>query len=77
LSKKNLDRRINQFLNLLSKRMREEFFHYYQTDPALRGWIEKIKTLQLDPYQACEQVIDFMVEAREGKRRKKKDANKR
>lgn len=77
LSKKNLDRRINQFLNLLSKRMREEFFHYYQTDPELRGWIEKIKTLRLDPYQACEQVIDFVVEAREGKKRREYEKKER
>jgi LAO/AO transport system kinase len=77
LSEKNRERRINQFLDLLSKRMREEFVRHYQTDPALRGWIEKIKNLKLDPYQASEQVIDFIVEAREGKIRNKRPTNKK
>lgn len=70
---KNRHRRVNQFLDILSKRMRMEFIRHYHADPALKGWVEKIETLRLDPYQAAEQVIDFMVEAREDNIRAKKN----
>jgi LAO/AO transport system kinase len=70
---KNRQRRVNQFLDILFKRMREEFIRYYQTDPALQGWVKKIETLRLNPYHAAEQVIDFMVQAREEKQRSNAD----
>jgi LAO/AO transport system kinase len=69
LTRKNRKRRVNQFLDVLLKRMREEFVHYYRTDPALKGWMMKIETLRMDPYQASEQVIDFMVAAREERKK--------
>jgi LAO/AO transport system kinase len=70
---KNRNRRVNQFLDVLSKRIRTEFTLHYENDPALKGWIKKIEMLQIDPYQASEQVIDFMVEAREEKRKKNRN----
>ncbi len=64
LAAKNRNRRVNQFLDVLLKRIRMEFMNQYQNDPAFKGWIEKIETLKMDPYQASEQVIDLIVEAR-------------
>ncbi len=72
LTEKNRKRRVNQFLDVLSKRIRAEFVRLYQTDLALKGWIEKIEMLKMDPYQASEQVIDFIVEAREAEIKAKK-----
>jgi LAO/AO transport system kinase len=56
-------RRVNQFLDVLSKRIRTEFALLYRTDSAVQQWIRKIETLRMDPYQASEQVIDFMKKA--------------
>ena len=67
LAKKNSKRRVNQFMDVLSKRIRTEFASLGQTDPALKTWIQRIENLQLDPYQASEQVINFMVKARKEK----------
>ena len=63
LSEKNRERRVNQFYDLLSKRIHNEFLRHYLTDPALKEWVEKIGTLKMTPYQATEKVLDFMVEA--------------
>lgn len=61
---KNKSRRVNQFLDVLFKQIRKEFFSQIQVDPGFKKWIEKIETLQLDPYQATGEVIDFIVQAR-------------
>lgn len=64
IREKNRSRRVNQFLDLLFKRIRTEFFRQIQADPGFKKWIEKIETLQLDPYQATGEVIDFIIHAR-------------
>lgn len=75
MSEQNRKRRVNQFLDVLSKRIRTEFKVRYHEDPELKGWIEKIETLKMDPYLATERVIDFMNEAREEKIREKKKSD--
>lgn len=67
LDEKNRNRRVNQFLDVLAKRIRSAFFNQIQRDPAFRKWVAKIETLALDPYQASEQVIDFIRDARNAK----------
>lgn len=64
LIRKNRSRRVNQFLDVLSKRIRTEFFRQVRIDPGFKKWIEKIETLQMDPYQATGEVVDFIVHAR-------------
>lgn len=64
IREKNRTRRVNQFLDVLGKRIRAEFFRQIRIDPTFSKWIRKIETLQLDPYQASEEVIDFIIEAR-------------
>ncbi len=64
IMEKNKSRRVNQFLDVLAKRIRAEFFRQVRIDPGFRRWIEKIETLQLDPYRASEEVVDFILDAR-------------
>jgi len=68
LSIKNRGRRVHQFLDILLKRIRTEFLLQCETDPGLKRWIGKIGELEIDPYQASSQVMDFIVRARENAR---------
>ena len=61
---KNRSRRVSQFLDVLGKRIRSAFFTQLQKDPAFKKWVAKIETLDLDPYQASEEVIEFIRDAR-------------
>ncbi len=65
LSTKAGERRVNQFLSILSKQIREEFLRQSRTDKGLERWIKKIQELEIDPYQASGQVVDFIIRARE------------
>lgn len=64
INEKNRTRRINQFLDVLAKQIRSAFFTQVQRDPAFKKWVAKIETLSLDPYQASEEVIEFIRDAR-------------
>ena len=70
LAEKNRERRVNQFMEVLTRRIRTEFYRQYQIDQDLQRWVEKIENLKMDPYQAAQQVIDFMVAAGEEKRKR-------
>jgi LAO/AO transport system kinase len=64
-AEKSRERRTREFLDILTRQIRDEFMALLETDPGLKGWIEKIGNLELDPYTASEQVIDMIKEARE------------
>lgn len=65
LPTKNRQRRLNQFLNILTRQIREEFLLHLQNDSALQRWVKKIEELEIDPYQASSQIINFIIKARE------------
>lgn len=65
LEDKNQDRRMRQFLEILSQRVRDQFLEELQTDQGLRRWVDKIGRLELDPYSASEQVIGLLRKARQ------------
>jgi len=69
LADKNRERRVKEFLDILTRRLREEFMKELREDHALQRWVQKISTLELDPYTATDQVIALIKEAREQKRR--------
>ena len=69
IGSKNTQRRTRQFLDILSRRILDEFMEELKTDPALQRWVEKIGNLELDPYSASEEVIDMIQEARDARRR--------
>jgi len=64
LSRKNRERRTRQFLDILTKRIRDEFMEVMKWDPALQRWVKRIGNLELDPYTASDQVIELIREAR-------------
>lgn len=65
LIKKNKDRRTRQFLDILTRKVRNEFLATLKTDPELQKWVEGIGNLSLDPYSASEQVIEMIKRARD------------
>lgn len=66
LYKKNSDRRTRQFLDILTRKVRDEFLSALKTDPKLRKWVKGIGDLKLDPYTASEQVIEIFKQSRVG-----------
>ncbi len=65
LQTKNRERRTGQFLNILTRRVRDEFLNTLKTDPKLQKWVGGISDLKLDPYTASEQVIKMIKQSRE------------
>lgn len=57
-------RRSRQFIDILTEQIRVKFLESLKTDLALRNWINKIETLEIDPYSASEQVIELIDKAR-------------
>jgi len=72
LRKKNRDRRTNQFLDIFTQRIRDEFMKLVKTDAGIQRWFDKIGDLELDPYSASEQVIELLRKAREQERESRK-----
>ncbi len=64
LINKNRDRRTRQFLDILTRRLRDEFMDTLKTDPELQKWVKMIGDLKLDPYTASEQVINLIKQTR-------------
>ncbi len=71
LGDKNRDRRTRQFLDILTRRVRDEFLDTLKTDPDLQEWVGKIGDLKLDPYTASEQVLKMLRKSKEGRGKKK------
>ena len=69
ITQKHRDRRIRQFLDILTQRIRDEFMELFEVDPALQRWVKRISEFEMDPYSASERVIDLIREATEQKRR--------
>ena len=67
IDEKNRTRRVNQFLDVLAKRIRTAFFDQIQRDPSFEKWVGKIENLTLDPYRASDEVIEFIRDARNTK----------
>ncbi len=67
LKEKNRERRIRQFLDILTQQIRQEFLNKLETDPVLQGWVKKISDFELDPYSASLQVISLLKELRDKK----------
>lgn len=67
LTKKNRERRTREFLDILTRQIRDEFMEQIEEDQRLRQWVQKIGDLELDPYSASEQVITMIREARQRK----------
>ncbi len=63
-SSKNKERRLKQFLNVLRRKIKEEFLETLKTDQYLKEWVEEISDLKLDPYSASEQVIKLIKKTR-------------
>jgi len=59
LSRKAELRRKEQFLNILTNRIRTEFMKGINTDSQLGHWMKQIKDKSLSPYQATDEVIEF------------------
>jgi LAO/AO transport system kinase len=74
-AEKNRKRRVEQFLNIFTQRMRDEFMEELKTDQALQGWVDKIGAFELHPYSAAEQVISLVKEAREGRKKVRRQNN--
>ncbi len=66
LHNKNSDRRTRQFLDILTRKVRDEFLSTLKTDPKLQKWVKGIGDLKLDPYTASEQVIEMFKQSRGG-----------
>jgi LAO/AO transport system kinase len=64
-NRKNKDRRTRQFLDILTKQIRDEFMTKLETDLGLQRWVDSIANFDLDPYSASEQVIRMIRRARE------------
>lgn len=60
----NKARRSKQFLDILTQQIRERFLESLETDLKMQKWINKIESLELDPYSASDQVIDLINKAR-------------
>ncbi len=64
LGEKNKGRRLKQFLNILTREIREEFTTSLKTDPDLQDWADQMSRLKLDPYSASEQMVRMISELR-------------
>jgi LAO/AO transport system kinase len=64
LNLKNRARRTRQFLEILTKQIKDEFMQNLETDPALQKWVKKIENFDLDPYSASEQAIGMIKRVR-------------
>jgi GTPase len=64
LGAKNKDRRLKQFLNILTREIREEFMHSLQSDRELQEWVDRLSQLKLDPYSASEQLVKMLTNSR-------------
>ncbi len=71
LGNKNKERRTRQFLDILTRRVRDEFLDTLKTDPDLQKWVGSIGDLKLDPYTASEQVLKMLRKSRKGRGKKK------
>jgi LAO/AO transport system kinase len=63
LCEKRSERRIEAFMDILIQIIRQEFLEEMKTDTTIKKWMEKISSLDLDPYTASEQVIDMIRQA--------------
>ncbi len=68
LTRRRRERRTQQFLDILTRRIREEFLAEMKADVALKEWVRRMGDLELDPYRATEQVMEMIKEARERRR---------
>lgn len=68
LTRRKRERRTQQFLDILTRRIREEFLSEMKADVALQEWVRRMGDLELDPYRATEQVMKMIKEARERRR---------
>jgi LAO/AO transport system kinase len=71
MGKKSRERRMRQFLDILTQRIRDEFMAELNADNSLQEWVNKIGNLELDPYHATDQVIGMIKHARQRKSGKK------
>lgn len=67
IASRNRERRTMEFLDVLTDKVRSVFLEELKTDMELKAWTEKIGRLELDPYSACDQVMELVNKAR-GKR---------
>lgn len=68
LARRKRERRTQQFLDILTQRIREEFLAETKKDAALQEWVRRIGDLELDPYRATDLVMEMVQEARERRR---------
>ena len=55
------ERRVKQFMDLLSRRLKGEFLGDADGKSNLASWSEKVGSLQLDPYSASDQLMEQFI----------------
>ena len=63
------ERRRRQFVEVLTSRVRKDFNDSMEKDARLTALIEKIESMEIDPYTACDQILEkFRVAYDQGQR---------